>query len=224
MADNEPRTVVKEVPHARLYSDGTIFLEFVRASYPHVLDKYKGDDENAKAKHSIVGLMPKRKAWREAEQLVNEVISKILKENKVKNIRADNKFFRDGDLAAKDEYEKFWTINASEANRVVVRDSRKDPKTGKPRTLKKGEDDDRIYAGCWVNLIIRPWFQNNKHGKKVNAGLILVQHVPIEKVREVWSKASDDPFGNQRISEEELDDTLDSYEEDGDDYEEDDDV
>lgn len=214
MAEKEPRTIVKEVPHAKLFSDGTIFLEYLRASYPHVLDKYKGDDDNAKAKHSIVCLMPKRKAWREAQELVNSVITDLLKSNRVKNMKADNKFFRDGDLAAKDEYAKFWTINASEANRVIVRDSKRDPKTGKPRVLKKGEDDDRIYAGCWVNVLIRPWFQNNKFGKKANAGLILVQHVPVEKVREVWSKATDDPFGNQRISEEEVDDTLDSYEED----------
>lgn len=221
--EKEPRTVVKTVSMAKLWSDGSISLDFLRASYPHVLDKYKGDDENAKAKHSIVGLMPKRKKWRPAFELVTDQINGLMKANRVKNLKADNKFFRDGDLAAKDEYEKMWTINASEAGRVIVRDSRVDPKTGKPRILKKGVDDDRIFAGCWVNMVIRPWFQNNKHGKKVNAGLVAVQYVPISAVREVWAAASDEPFGQSRISEEEIDETFNAYDGDDEDYDGDDD-
>lgn len=226
MADKEPRVVVKSVKFAKLWSDGTISLYFLRASYPHVLDKYKGDDDDTKAKHSIVGLMPKRKAWRAARQLVEDRIAELMKENKQTKMKADLKFFRDGDQAGRDEYEKFWTINASESNKVQVRHHVRDPKTNKPKILKKGQDDDVIYAGCWVNVVIRPWFQNHvKYGKRVNSGLIAVQYVPIEKVQEVWSKASDEPFGTGRISEDEIDEDFDEYSEDADDddYDEDDD-
>lgn len=219
MAEKEPRVVVKEVKNAKRWSDGTISLYMVRASYPHVLDKYKGeDDDESKAKHSIVCLMPKRKAWRPARELVLERINELIKENKQTKMKADNKFLRDGDLAGRDEYEGFWTINASESKKVSVRGADNKP-------LKKGKDDDVIYAGCWVNVVIRPWFMNNKFGKKINAGLVAVQLVPIKVVQETWAKASDEPFGNQRVSEEEIDEDFQNYggDDDDDDYDDDDD-
>lgn len=219
MAEREPRVVVKEVKNAKRWSDGTISLYMLRASYPHVLDKYKGeDDDELKAKHSLVGLMPKRKAWRAARELVLERINELMKENKQTKMKADNKFLRDGDLAGRDEYEGFWTINASELKKVSVRGADNRP-------LKKGKDDDVIYAGCWVNVVIRPWFMNNKFGKKINAGLVAVQLVPIKVVQETWAKASDEAFGNQRVSEEEIDEDFQNYggDDDDDDYDDDDD-
>lgn len=218
MAEREPRVVVKEVKHAKRWSDGTISLYMLRASYPHVLTKYKGeDDDDSKAKHSIVGLMPKRKAWRAARELVLERINELMKENKQTKLKDDNKFFRDGDRAGRDEYEGFWTINASESRAVSVRGADNKP-------LKKGEDDDVIYPGCWVNIVIRPWYMNNKFGKKINAGLVACQLVPIEKVREVWPNASDESFGNQRVSEEELDEDFENYSDDDDDDDDEDEL
>ena len=37
------------------------------------------------------------------------------------------------------------------------------------------EDDNKIYAGCYVNAVIELWFQNNGFGKRVNANLLGVQ-------------------------------------------------
>jgi hypothetical protein len=211
MADREPRTVVKEVANAKRFSDGTILLLNVRASYPNVLRRYKGDDDG-EGKFSIVGLMPKKKAYRPARDLINERIEELMKEAKVKNLKADNKFFRDGDQAGRDEYEGMWTVNASEQRPPRVRDNKADPKTGKPKVLKAGEDEDRIYPGCWVNVLIRPWFMNNKFGKKVNAALVAVQFVK-----------DDEPFGQGRISDDEIDGDLADYVEDADDDDDDDD-
>ena len=211
---DEPRTLVKEVANAKLYSDGTIFIEGARCSYPNVLERYKGDDENAKAKFSIVLLLPKKKSWRPARELVNERIDQIMKENRLKSIKADNKFFRDGDLSEKDENQGNWTLNASEAKKVIVRDNVRDPETNKPRILKKGVDDDRIYGGCKVNALIRPWYSPkfDKWGKKINSGLVAVQFA-----------GDGEPFGSGRISEDEIDDEMDNYAEDDEDAEDDDD-
>lgn len=211
-ANDEPRTLVKEVPFAKLYSDGTIFFEGLRCSYPHVLTKYKGDDDDAKAKHSIVLLLPKKKSYRPAREMVIDRINELMKENRVKNLKADNKFLRDGDLSAKEENEGNWTVNASESKKVIARDNKRDPKTGKPRMLKVGVDDDRIYGGCFVNALIRPWFMNNKYGKKVNAGLVAVQFAK-----------DGEPFGQNRISEDEVDEEMDNYAEDDEDADDDDD-
>jgi hypothetical protein len=39
------------------------------------------------------------------------------------------------------------------------------------------ESDGRIYAGCYVNAIVRLWCQDNEHGKRLNASLEAVQFV-----------------------------------------------
>lgn len=193
----EPRTVVKDAGNARLYSDGTILIRNVRASYPHVFHPYKGKDSDGDGKFGIVGLMPKTADYFPAKNLIRDHIRRMIEEQKLKDLPATNKFLRDGDLTAREEYEGMYTINASEVRRPVARDSKRDPKTGKPKILKVGEDEDRIYAGCWVNILIRPWWQNNKFGKKVNAGLVAVQFVD-----------DDEAFGQGRISEEDVDETF----------------
>lgn len=223
MAEKEARVRVTEVRNAVLWSDGTLTLKKLRASYPHVLKKYKGEDSDGEGKFSIVGLMPKRKRWRAARELVLERIEAVKKENKAPaKMKADNMFFRDGDAAGREECEGMWTINASEANKVSVRDSKNDKKTGKPRILVPGKDDDVIFPGCWVNMVIRPWYQNNKYGKKVNSGLVAVQHCPLTAVHEDWKGAVDDPFGTGRISEEDIDESMDSYDDDDDSDDDDD--
>jgi len=39
------------------------------------------------------------------------------------------------------------------------------------------ENDNRIYAGCYVNAIVVLWAQNNNYGKRINANLLGVQFV-----------------------------------------------
>lgn len=199
MPTTEPKTVVKQVDMATLYSDGTILVKEVRASYPHCFQPYKGENSET-GKYGIVGLMPKRGAYLPAKDLIRDRINEIIRENKLKDLPANAKFLRDGNLTAKEEYEGMFTINASETRRPVLRSNRRDPKTNKPAILKPGEDEDKIYPGCWVNILIRPWWQNNKWGKKVNAGLVAVQFV-----------RDDEAFGQGRISEDEVDEVFDEF-------------
>lgn len=196
---SEVRSVVKEVPHAKLYSDGTIFVGPLRLSYFHGFKPYQGED--GKGKYGVVGLMPKGPEYRAAKDLIVAEVKRIINETgKLKDIDAGSKFIRDGDLKARDEYSGMFTINASETKPPKMRDSRRDPKTNRPRVLEAGKDEDRIYSGCWGNLLIRPWWQNNKYGKKVNAGLVAVQFVK-----------DDEPFGTGRVSEEDVDETFDEF-------------
>jgi len=59
-------------------------------------------------------------------------------------------------------------ISASNKVRPGVVDRRTNPLT---------EQDGVIYAGCYVNAIIRLWVQNNGWGKRINAQLQCVQFV-----------------------------------------------
>ena len=75
------RTVVKKVENAVLYSDGTILLKNLRASYPHVLmPREEANDEGKKTKKwDLVGLMQKT-THRAAKDLVKGEIDRILAE------------------------------------------------------------------------------------------------------------------------------------------------
>lgn len=194
MADKkEKATVVRKVANAALLSNGLIRVSNVRLSYPHLDKPYKKEDDKGVAKYGVVALLPKD-THAAARKLIQSVIEDVLKENKVKALAADKKFLRDGDESDKDEHQGHWTISAREERRPILKEMDSDGDL----TLVEPEDaKETFYGGCWASILIRPWWQNNKWGKRVNAGLTAVT-----------KKADDDSFGEGRISEEEVDEAF----------------
>lgn len=211
----ERRVPVETVPNAVRYSDGSILLKLVRASYPHVLiaQENENDDGKVTKTYSIKALLPKE-THGEAKTLLAKVVKQILKDNnKGVNIPADKKFIRDGDPKDDDDVGKpdeagCWVVSARETKRPIAISNKKDPKTGKARRLDPDDQDDvdMIYGGCYVNILIRPWMQSNKYGKRVNAGLSVVQF-----------RKDGEPFGTGRIRDEDVDEMLGDELEDADD-------
>lgn len=201
------REIKKKVKNAILYTDGTIRISGVRFSYPHLKKPYKGDGDQGEAKFGVVGLMPK-KTHRAAKDLIKERIEELLKENKVKALPADKKFLRDGDQSGKAEHEGHYTVSA--------RESRRPPLRNRDNSVVEPEDADEVFQpGYWGDILIRPWYQNNKFGKRVNAGLSSIQFVKKDEV-----------FGEGRLSDEDLDDTFEDYgdpDDDDDSFDEDED-
>lgn len=186
------REIKKKVKNAILYTDGTIRISGVRFSYPHLKKPHKGDGDQGEAKFGVVGLLPK-KTHRAAKDLIKERIEELLKENKVKSLASDKKFLRDGDQSGKAEHEGHYTVSA--------RESRRPPLRNRDNSVVEPEDADEVFQpGYWGDILIRPWYQNNKFGKRVNAGLSSIQFVKKDEV-----------FGEGRLSDEDLDDTFEDY-------------
>lgn len=186
-------TVVKKVKNAVLRSDGTIRIDNVRLSYAHLDKPYAGTNdkgEPGEPKYSVVGLLPK-KTHGDAKDLILKVIEDILKANKNAKIAKDKRFIGNGDDAAKEEYEGMYTVSARESRRPTCRNKDKS-------VIDQDEIADVLYSGCWANILIRPWFQDNKYGKRVNAGLVSVQFV-----------RDDEAFGEGRINDDDAFDELD---------------
>lgn len=176
------RVPVKKVPNAVLFSDGCIRIDNVRASYPHLEKPWAGkgnddDDDGSKskkaAKFGIVGLLPKD-THKQAKDLIKETILKICADNDTK-VAVDKWFLTDGDKGEKVEEEGHFKISARESKRPTCRNRDKS-------ILDKDEVADVIYGGCYVNILIRPWYQDGVkvgkgYGKRVNAGLVAVQFV-----------------------------------------------
>ena len=191
---------------AVLYDDGTIFVEWVRFSHPHIDRPWKKEGDKGKAKYSVTGMLGK-KTHAKAIDLIQGRIDEILKEHKVKKLKAEKIFMRDGDESEAEEYEGFMTVSAREERRPPMRH-----KNGKP--IEPGEDEDGInmaeelfVGGHWGSLLLRPWWQDSKDwGKRVNCGLSSIQFL-----------MKDETFGAGRLSEEELDDIVRSHDDDDDD-------
>ena len=191
------RKVVKKVKNAVLYDDGLIRISNVRLSYPHLDKPYKKEGDKGEAKYGVVGLLPKN-THKEAKKLIEERIDELLKENKVKALSADKKFLRDGDESDKEEHEGAWTVSARESRRPKLREMGTD---GELLPVEPDEAKEAFYGGCWASILIRPWYQNNSFGKRVNAGLTAVT-----------KKGDDESFGESRISDDEVDEAFDEDE------------
>jgi hypothetical protein len=188
------RTPVKQVPNGTLYSDGTILLKNVRASFPHVLKP--SSFEGSEPAFSIRALMPKGSHGKTAA-LVKAANDKLLADAKLTGkVAADKLCLRDGDLGGKDEEDGCWTVSARDKKRPRVLDANKD--------VLSEKDIDRIYGGCYVNVLVRPWLQNNAYGKRVNCNLVAVQFV-----------RDGEAFGEGRISDDAIADTFDDESGDG---------
>ena len=193
--EGKMKTVKKVANAALLEKDGQIFIRVsnVRLSYPHLDKPYKKEGDQGVAKYGVVGLLPKD-THKAAKKLIEEVIGDVMKENKVKALAADKKFLRDGDESDKEEHEGHWTLSAREERRPVL----KEMVDGELTLVEPEDAKETFYGGCWGSLLIRPWFQNNKYGKRVNAGLSAVT-----------KKGDDDSFGEGRIGEDDVDDAFD---------------
>ena len=145
---------------------GTIQIKDVRLSYPHVFKPWAQNDDQDK-KYSARVLLPKETHGAEIKA-IQQYLTKMMSEKFKARIPLDRLFMRDGDATGKPEDEGCWYISASDSIRPQVVGKKREPLT---------EEDDVVYGGVIVNALIRPWAQDNKFGKRINANLRGVQFV-----------------------------------------------
>tara|TARA_R110000803_G_scaffold116981_1_gene185534 strand:+ start:5742 stop:6278 length:537 start_codon:yes stop_codon:yes gene_type:complete len=172
-------------------------LKNVRLSFPSIFKKavFKG----VEGKFEATLLLDK--ADKKTKKKLDEVIEAAIKEAKVK-VPSDKRCIKDGDDAEYDGYEGMWSVKASNSKRptLINRD--------------KGqivEEDDVLYAGCYVNAIIDIWIQNNEFGKRANANLYGLQFV---KDGDAFGRGNEDVTDDFDDLEDELDDEDDNEEDD----------
>jgi hypothetical protein len=185
------RSVVKQVKNGVLYSDGTIRIDNVRLSFPHIgtPQEQKNDAGDLEKSYGLVAMLPKE-THVEIKNLIKQVILDIAKENEAK-VPTDKWFLADGDEKERTEYEGMYIVSASDKRN---RPSARDRKGG---SLSPDEADNLFYGGCWANVLIRPWYFSGKakngktYPKRIPAGIVGVQFV-----------RDDESFGEGRIDDE----------------------
>lgn len=172
MAD---RVIVKSAKNkagqviCKIYSDGTILVADVRASYPHIDKMWAKNDKDTPA-YSIVGILPVE-THQPAIDLLYEFATDMVKaSNKGKEIPDDKLFIRDGKPTKKPEYAGAWTIHSRETDNkpTVLHPDKSEMET--PAEIKS-----EIKAGFFVDILLEPWWQSNEHGDRCNASLRAVR-------------------------------------------------
>ncbi len=209
------RTVVKKVKNGILYSDGTMRIDAVRFSYPHIGTAYEstGDDGNTKKQFSVTAMLPKA-THKEAKDLIKSCIQELLKAsskdpNTPVKVPSENWCLLDGTVQAdgddkKEVYRDHFIVKAAESRRPTARDRKGEV------IMDETKADDVFFGGVWGNILIRLWYFDGKakngktYPKRVLANLIAVQH-----------HHDDEPFGESRVSDEGVFDAVEGDDNDG---------
>jgi hypothetical protein len=141
-----------------------IKLSNVRLSFPSLFRKAVFSGEETKFEATFL-LDKNAQADKIAE--IDAAIKVMMKDAlKGAKLPADKICLRDGDDVDYAGYAGHMSIKASTPKRPMVLDRDRSP---------LAEDDNRLYAGCYVNAIVELWAQNNQYGKRINANLLGVQ-------------------------------------------------
>lgn len=162
-----------------------IKLSNVRLSFPSLFQRASFDGQEGKFEATL--LMPKGS---ENAKKIESAVQAMLTENKVK-LPADKICFKDGDFVEYDGYAGMMSFKGTSNKRITVINRDKSPIV---------EDDNIIYAGCYVNAIVDLWYQDSKFGKRINGNIMGIQ----------FSKDGE-AFGAGGISDDDFDELEDEF-------------
>ncbi len=150
-----------------------VLLKNVRLSYPAIYKAkpFGGSDGDGQGepKFSAVGLLdPETKIGRINIQKLEDAIEHVKEKTWPKGapkLSAAKICLKDSeDLEEmKDGYEGMMYVTASNSKKPRVLDA-------DGEDVREG-DEGAPYAGCFVDMIVRVWGQDNKYGKRINASL-----------------------------------------------------
>ena len=143
-------------------SNYKIKLNNVRLSFPSIFNKSEFNGQVGKFEATF--LMNKESQAKMITD-VEAQIALIQKDNKAK-VSPDKICLKDGEYVDYDGYAGCMSIKAGSNRRPTVLGRDKAPVV---------EEDNIVYAGCYVNAVVELWFQDNSYGKRVNCNLLGIQ-------------------------------------------------
>lgn len=170
--------------------ENVIYLSDVRISFPNLAEpQVQTDTETGKPKHSynceflmppdnagyqqfmqVYGRMAVEK-WKEHAQTVMQLIHA---DRKQRCYGAGNEKINRKTFAVLDGYEGMIYLTAG--NKVAPQMIQPDGVPVDPlNTMAYQAIARRIYGGCRVNAAVKPWLQDNKHGRGIRLDLCAVQ-------------------------------------------------
>jgi len=145
-----------------------VTLNNVRLSFPALWEPRKGPDATSKPAYQAAFILDKKDNAADITAVKN-AIAGIVKDS-FKGKQPPKIALRDGsekpDVAGYGDGVMFINARSDKRPQVVGR---------KMETIMP--NDNKVYAGCYVNATIRLWAQDNQFGKRINAQLRAIQFV-----------------------------------------------
>jgi len=164
-----------------------------RLSFPSLFSK--SEFEGKVGKYEATLLFPKTdtKTYDKVMTAINEckTTAKIKVANSKLCIQDGDEIYDEKEY---DGYQGMWALKAANSKRPTLLTGQKEPII---------EEDEILYAGCYVNAIIDPWAQDNQWGKRINANLLGIQF-----------KKDGEPFGEATVADTDDFDEVEDAEED----------
>lgn len=194
MSDREKKKPDSEAFQIKLRHVRVSFVKVFRAEA--FRGAKRGPSESGEKSYSLNALIPKdtddgRRMHEEIRDLIDDAMDAKWGKDKPR-LKPDKFCLRNGDDEEYDGYEGAWYVTARNRNRPKVMDA--DGKT------PLAEEDGRPYSGCYCNVWIRIWAQDNEFGKRVNASLEAVQFVRDGEAFSGAAPISDEEFEDERDS------------------------
>lgn len=144
--------------------EGQIILTNVRGSF---LDIFRAKSVNeGEPRFSANFLLDKEADAAQIKKIGAEIRKIEAAKNKGKALPSDKVCLRNGDDKEYDGYQGMMFLSAANKKRPNVVDRDNTPLS---------EDDGKPYAGCYVDAVVRLWWQDNKFGKRINASLEVIR-------------------------------------------------
>ncbi len=165
-----------------------IYLSNVRLSFPQLVEpRASGDDPNAKKKYSADFIMaadhPGFNQWMKQYSMLaagkwNEhaqnVMNLIQTDRKLRSYGNGNEKIDKKTFKPYSGYENMVYISANNENPPQMIQADGNP-VDSANTMAYQAIARKLYGGCYVNAAVRPWLQDNKHGRGVRCELIALQ-------------------------------------------------
>lgn len=174
-----------------------IYLSNVRLSFPHLVEPQKNTDPKTgdeRISYNCDLIMPKdHPGFLQFMKTYGELALEKWKPHTqlaIESIQADRKSRCFGQGEEKKNKKKNYEIYEGYAGNVYITAS----KSTKPQVIQNDgspidpansmayrEIMSKIYAGCRVNAAVRPWLQDNKHGRGIRCDLVAIQFAGDDK-------------------------------------------
>lgn len=141
-----------------------IILKDVRLSFPSLFHKAVFDGKETKFEATF--LIDKERDAAKIKEIKAAIDGMIKDAFKGAKLPPDKICMKDGDDIDYAGYGGTMSLKASSSKRPIIVGRDKAPLT---------EDDNKFYAGCYVNASLELWAQNNNYGKRINCNLLGVQ-------------------------------------------------
>ena len=163
-----------------------IVLSKVRIAFPHIKEPQVSKESGRSMYNAVFIVAPDDAGYTQFMQKVGEIALAKWKEKtpdvmNIINADATKRCYADGNT--KINQTTFKVYDGYAGNVVISANNKNAPQlfdaNGKQvdpnNTMTYKEEAGKIYRGCYVNVVLKPWVQQNVHGVGIRCDLVAIQ-------------------------------------------------